>query len=48
MNGVWHIKFIRNFGREEEVMRRDLKEALQGVDLTDVQDRVVWCLEKLV
>lgn len=27
-DGVWHIKFVRNFNKEEEVLWRDLKEAL--------------------
>lgn len=46
VHGIWNIRFVRNFGVEEEGLWRELKEIIRGVVLNEENDRAVWCLEK--
>ena len=43
---MWHIRFNRNFGKEEVALWSDMKGVLQEIELSFDQDRMIWCLEK--
>lgn len=46
-NDTWNIPFKRVFGEEESIQWDSLKERLPEMELDhNIDDRVVWCLEK--